>query len=350
MGYFYFKSDSYNSQSNKKKFITYVCIVLIIQSGLRNLAVGSDTYGYSLAFDRVANTSWMEIFQGFKYVYIEGEGKDAGYPLLVKIFQIFFPNFRLFLIVVAMFFFYHWGRLLQKFTHNIDEVLLASALYLFLFYSFFSITGIRQTISVAMSVWAFMLLRDKRYFIFIVIFLIAFTIHKSSIIMVFFPFLYSWKKTKILIVLSILGFIICSIFRNGLISWSRSIGEYDYFEAKVPIALMLFYTVMSIFVFTSSLIFKNGNDGLKNVFNLYVPTFIWIPLLGNDSMFMREVLFFSIYCTVIIPNVLFTNHRKLLFWMLTIFAFCYYCYLQGEYKFCWQSMKLGANYMFNIEV
>lgn len=118
---------------------------------------------------------------------------------------------------------------------------------------------------------------------------------------------------------------------------------YEDYNAPFPISLMLFYIVMTIFVFIYA--FRNNNNPQSMpLINMYTPTFMWVPLLGNDSLFMREVLFFSIYCTVLIPLALDNKKYRKILISLIIFSLFYYCYISPEYGFLWENIKLGENY------
>ena len=90
---------------NRKNYIIFICIILILQSALRHVAVGADTYAYYLKFEEIKLTSWQEIWENFRSVYVLGEGKDAGYPLIQKVFQFFSGEYRIFLFFVAVIFF-----------------------------------------------------------------------------------------------------------------------------------------------------------------------------------------------------------------------------------------------------
>lgn len=57
--------NQYNSDGSRRKYITFSAIVLGLQSALRNVAVGADTYNYYLKFEAVKYTTWQEVFRSF---------------------------------------------------------------------------------------------------------------------------------------------------------------------------------------------------------------------------------------------------------------------------------------------
>lgn len=188
--------NQYNTDSSRRKYITFSAIVLGLQSALRNVAVGADTYNYYLKFEAVKYTTWQEVFRSFPDTYLYGDGKDPGYLLLEKIFQVFSGDFRVFLFLIAIVFFYAYAKLLLRYTNNILEVLTVNLGYSALFYGFYSITGLRQTLSVALSILFLFSFIDKKYRKCILLFIVAFIIHKSSVFLLLVPVLYSIKKTN----------------------------------------------------------------------------------------------------------------------------------------------------------
>lgn len=99
-------------EKNRKTFIFVAMVLLTVQSGFRNLAVGSDTFQYYNHFEMAITSSWTSLIDSFIGFIHGGEGKDPGYALLQKTFGTFFPSYRLFLIMVAVFFFYALGKII----------------------------------------------------------------------------------------------------------------------------------------------------------------------------------------------------------------------------------------------
>lgn len=346
LGYILINQSASSVEIRKNRYIVYVCVILILQSSLRNLAVGADTYAYSLKFENEGSWSWSEIWANFYYVYIMGEGKDAGYPLLEKLFNIVCPDFRLFLTVLAVFFFTAWGKLLQRYTHTMFQVFAAVGLYLLLFYSFTSITGCRQTIGIAFSMYAFLAMENKKWFWFIMCLIPAFFIHKSAGCILLIPMLYNWKKVNELMVLAFIGFLFAVFNRGTLVNVFREVAEYEVYKTSLPYSLMLFYFMLSLFSYCNV---KKcvDKDFMIKIFNLYIPTFIMIPLLGWDSLFMRQSLYFSIYITILAPFFLEEMRRgrnQILSYSMVVFFYLYYIVTAGEYRFFWEYMPLGSNY------
>jgi len=130
-GYIYSQGPSsyVDSNYNRKRYIKLMCFILIFQSGLRNVAVGSDTYAYYEGFENIKKTSWSQIWQAFIDYYTQGIGKDPGYPLFEKIVQIIIPYNQLFLFVIDILFFSALGIFIFKNTTKLTDAIFAFILY-----------------------------------------------------------------------------------------------------------------------------------------------------------------------------------------------------------------------------
>lgn len=343
-GYFSFSQMSPNEEYARRRYLIFVCVLLIIQSGLRNLAVGADTYQYYRVFHRVEKWPWAKIWQNFYTVYVLGEDKDAGYPLLEKLFSTFITsNFQVFLVAVALFFFHAWGKFVYRYVGTTTGILVASSTYMLLFYNFFSITGIRQTIAIACGIHCFLALQDKRYMKYVLFFIPAFFIHKSAAILLIYPILLHVNNFRRITLTAIIGFILAIPNRSFLVTYFQDLAEYKDYHSRLPYALMLLFFVVCIFVWY--IVRRTEEDHqMRKLYNIFCPTFVCIPLLGWDSLFMREVLYFSVFSTILIPFAFHELKDKILTLEFAIFSLAYFLVQNPEYRFFWEYMKLGSNY------
>lgn len=337
--------NQYKTERSRRMYIIFSAIVLGLQSALRNVAVGADTYNYYCKFEAVKSTTWQEVFKSFSDTYLYGDGKDPGYLLFEKIFQLFSDDFRVFLFLVAIIFFYAYAKLLLRYTNNTIEILTANLGYLALFYGFYSITGIRQTLSVSLSILFLLSFIDKNYRKCLLLFIVAFIIHKSSIFLLLVPVLYSIKKNKLLLFLYGIAFVVFLVERNYFVSLALVASEYEAVEIPLPILLDIFYFVISLFIW-NRLKFEYNRE-ILSLFNVFCLTFAWIPLLGNDSPLMRVILYFNIYVLVLIPRAIdrTSSYRNELFFCINLFFIYYAIKSHSEYKFFWENMQLLDHYL-----
>ena len=89
----------------KKVFCFLAALAWIFISGFRGWSVGADTLAYKDNFDRILRSSWDDLWTNFiDVIFKDGKGKDPGYALLEKVFQIFSENYQAWLVFIAIVF------------------------------------------------------------------------------------------------------------------------------------------------------------------------------------------------------------------------------------------------------
>lgn len=356
---FFFSSDQlkYDYQKRRKHYIQIVVFFLILQSGLRNLAVGSDTYQYFLRFQTVKETSWQNIIKGFASF----QGKDPFYSLFQKVFQILSTNFQLYLLFVALIFMPSLGYFIFKNTTKIRHALLAFIIYMGNFYGFFSITGIRQTLATALVLLSFQFIKEKKLIWFILLVFIAGLFHISAF--VFFPlyFIGQIKKPKLILGLAFFGFPLVMIFKNQLaaffvstLSMEDRFGLYAEQYIKGGSFVLTAFHVILGFVglrFLKKTLIIAPRTYL--MFNTFALALFFFPLQWVNPSAGRVAQYFTIIMLVWIPYLLDAatlgnpKLREFLYFISIVFliVIALYAIDLNEYRFFWQQMKLPDSYL-----
>ena len=196
-----------NKSLQHKRYIVFMMVLLILQSGLRHVSVGTDTFAYYEIFLKVQNSSWNILWQNCLDFLNYGEGKDPGYHLTLKAIQLVLPTYQLYLIGLAAFVFYGLGKILCMFTKSNYQVLLAIVLYQCLYYSFFSITGTRQTMATGFLFLALPYVIKRKPIQFSLLVMIAATQHQSALLFAPFYFLPLMRGVKTILVGSFVLFV-----------------------------------------------------------------------------------------------------------------------------------------------
>jgi transmembrane protein EpsG len=351
--------DYTNSDVNRKKYIKIIAVILILQSGLRNVAVGSDTYAYYTYFEEIKTTSWEAVFQNFITVYQLGEGKDAGYLLFEKITQLFTSEYQVFLLLIATLFFTALGNFIYKNTTRLSDAIMAFIIYSVLFYSFFSITGHRQTIATALILFSFEFIKKKRIIPFLLLIFIAFFLHKSSIIYIPFYFICRIKQPKKLFIGVLLLFPIFMVNRNMLAQSFQSLAgyeEYEQFEGAGTLTFsIMFLLICIVALFRQKIIFyKNSNS--QYYYNAFAIALLFLPLTWINPSMMRVVQYFSIFMLLFVPAIIRSfeafssdSYKRIntLVIIVLILLFIKANWNAPPYGFFWNEMRLEKEYYIN---
>lgn len=355
---FFYASEQlpYDYKTRRKHYIQIVILLLILQSGLRNVAVGSDTYQYFLRFQSVQRASWQNIINGF----ITFTGKDPFYSLFQKVVQVFSTNFQLYLILVALIFMSALGYFIFDNTSRIRHALLAFIIYMGNFYGFFSITGIRQTLATAFLLWSFKYIKQQKFIWFTVLVIVAGLFHVSAL--VFFPlyFIARIKRPKLVLGLAFFGFPIVMIFKNQLalyfvnsLSLEDRFGVYaEQYKKGGSFILTLFHVLLAFFGL--SFLKKTLSIAPKTyiMFNTFALGLFFFPLQWVNPSAGRISQYFTIIMLVWIPYLIDAMSisepklREFLYFVGITFSIviALFTIRWGEYSFFWQHVQLPEGY------
>lgn len=290
----------------QKKRYSIICGVLwILISGLRGMSVGADTFAYQQSFQLVKSYPIGELFKDIYSKYFLGESiRDPGYPLMVKLFQYISGNYQVYLMCIAVFFMVPFTIWIIRESKN---PAISFVLYSSLFYAFFSITGIRQTIATAMVVLlGDKFIKEKKLLPFVIITLAASTIHASAL--VFLPF-YFISKIRIRIS-SLLGWSLCIVVsflaRHQLKSIFIQLSKYDDYTKDYEGAATVTFSTLLFLIFIWSLISYSRDPDIEDnrrFYNALYMALFFLPLTWLNPSAMRVVQYFSIYLVLLIPQM-----------------------------------------------
>lgn len=349
------EADSYKI---RKKYIIICSVVLILQSGLRNVAVGADTYTYLMNYESVSHFPWSRVISDFKEYYEYGIGKDPGFDVLQKMQQTIIDDYQFFLFSVAVLFFIVFGNFLLKNSKRFIDVILGFLVYSVLFYSFYSLTGIRQTIATAITLYSYEFVKKKKIIPFILLVLIASTIHKSSVFFFIFYFLCRIKNTKYLFNLTLFMFPVFFQFKDKMASYLMIISGYDKYEVMDggAITFTVFFLIIGITGLLRRKVILSNDSNASNYYNAFSIVLIFLPITWVNPTFMRINMYFTIFLTLFIPEILysFKDISLKLKNDITILAIIVLMglYIKGSwitdqempYGFCWEEMRLPKHY------
>lgn len=287
-------------------FCAQASVQWILISGLRSTAVGADTGRYELMFNQVKDMEWDYIWELVKQSWtINADIKDSGYYLVQKLFQIFSTDYNAFLIFVAILFFVPMGFWIYKHSEN---VLLSYITFSCLFYSFFAITGTRQTIVTGLGVFiGSELLHRKKYLLYYLLILLLFPIHKSVITLAIFPLVYQIRLTnrKLLGWIALIG--ACWVLRGRLMTLLSMLVGYDQYDRIIEGAgattfVPLFMIILVMGLYVKDYILENYEIAAE-VYNAMLIAACLLPLTAINQSAMRVVQYFSIYLVLFLPWV-----------------------------------------------
>lgn len=359
LGLMFLKHHNPNSSVIRKKYIKIICFILILQSGLRNVAVGDDTFAYKEGFEDVTDTSWGEIKHQFENYFIDEKVKDPGYIVFQKIVQFFTNDYQIFLLLVAVLFFSAFGMFIYNNTDTLKHVIFAFVIYMALFYWFFSITGIRQTLATAFTIFAFELLKKRKFIWFFILVFLAINMHKTALVFLPMFFIYLIKNTKVIKVIYVfmlLLFPVFMVFRNNLVLIAQNaFGYKEYEEIQESGTFTFTFLILSlsmIALFNSRSLLKIKNE-MKYFYFAFAMVIILVPLSYINPSLLRIVMYYSIFIMVFTPyiiesfSIISLKLSKDLYVVgisVILLLFLKTNLNSPEYGFFWEEMRLSDHY------
>ncbi|WJE46140.1 EpsG family protein [Peribacillus frigoritolerans] len=333
------------TQIKKKLFCILIAIQWILISGLRHIDIGPDTDQYLYRFNEVKYTSWEQLIRSlFGFIFGGEDVKDPGYSLFVKVVQLLITDYQLYLILVAMIFTIPLAIYIYK---NSSDPFLSFILYSCLFYSFFSITGIRQTIATAIGVFlGYKFIKQRSLIKFLLTVGLSALFHKSALILIPFYFIANKKITwKYLVSISLL-IPISWVFKGKILTIMAEISGYNGYDMQLEGAgaktfSLLLLAVLIVALWRMPIILKNNNNNNHNLNALFIAV-IFVSFTFINQNAMRLVQYYSIFLLLLLPEITKSfseEDRKLGFlikYIITIVLIALLIKNSPYYLFFWQ--------------
>ena len=345
-----------DSPRSRKQFILIVTTILMLETSLRSLSVGSDTQGYYKMFLEGQDMSWKEIWGNFigRYLYNTSE-EDIGYLLMQKTISIFTSNWQLFVFAAQLTFFIPLSKLMYKYSTNMLQLVLAYILYVALFH-IIALSGGRQLYSIGMTIMSFIYLVEKKYAKSILFIFLGAFIHLSCLLfllpIILSKFNCKFLKTFHLVILMLVPLILVSvnqiIFFMGSSINSEKYSNYGTNEVAGGAATFIFLIVLSsVFCYVT---FKKRDlirSRFIHVLYTMVPLFTFFgPLIYSNGSMIRVSMYFHLYLMLLLPfavDIFFNRKARKIIYFVIIVAVLVLSLRDGGlvYHFFWQEPRLN---------
>ncbi len=328
------------TDQNKKMYCGLVAIQWTLISGLRHISIGADTEAYKMYFEQAKNVPWQRAFENcWKYLFDSSdELKDPGYTLVQKIFQIFCKDYQVFLLFIGALF----SILLAIWVYKHSKMpCLSFVIYSSLFYSFFAITGHRQTIATSLIVFiGYEFIKQRKLVKFLLISFVACLIHKSAMIFIPFYFIANIPVTKVYVTVSLLIIAIVTALGERIYAPIVEFVGYEKDKLENEYSATTFAFVLLLVCAAVLLLYPLYKDNCKNprhIFNVTLLTLLTDLAVFQFQGFMRVQQYFSLFIMLSIPEaILCVNKRsKPALYLLCIFVLIAYLFMNNpQYRFC----------------
>lgn len=330
-------------ENSRKRFCTIAAIQWILISGFRSVSVGADTENYYNIFEHTKLQSWGSTFRDIFAYLFQGQGdKDPGYTLFMKTVQVFTGNYQVFLLIIACIFMGLMARWIYRYSASPCT---SYILFSTLFYSFYAITGHRQTIATALMVFVgYDLIRDRKFWKFMLVSFAAYFLHRSSLVFAMLYFIAALPVT--------LGYmIVCAVAVVVVVTLGKRLYGpialwIGYSERQInyvgggaeQYAILLVLLCILIWLLYPRI--KNHRSDAPLLFHINTLTIVTGLLVIQHHGFMRIQQYFSLFLMITIPEIINTvkrEYRLLVYMLFGVVMILYLMRNNPQYQFFFMS-------------
>lgn len=260
-------SAFYRMDHRPKKKLIYLFLALGVMAFLtmfRDGSVGNDTANYIAMFRRVSYSDPI--------AYIRNSITEPGFLCYVWVLTQISSNPQILLIVSGLFIYLSIGRFLYKYVEAPGVV--CFAMVTLMKFDFF-MSAERQALSIAILLWSYGFLIEKKAIKFLIVSLIAVSFHYSSIMFIVTYFLLyskllqSIKLDKKFYIKWILGLTTVMLFFQGILDVLLSLfPKYAYYKGTIlldgePRLALILQGLVAITLFVTSMALISYEDKVK---------------------------------------------------------------------------------------
>ena len=289
-------------------------ISLLIIVGFRSMNVGTDTISYVYDFLGESKGNIIELES------LISEYSEPLYVLLLEFCKIITDNYTIFLTIFGIPITLGFTIYLKRYS---DDYMLSTLLFILLGILGFCMAGMRQSISLGLSLFAYRFVKEHRIIPFLLCCIIAFGFHNSSLVFLFiYPISYLKKIDFKWWIIAFVAFVM-GITKNSIVMKVASMfftqDRYNIYGNSYKSSLNYTMLIIQIGLLIFCYIHKRRviEDDEDNAM-LYSMAFIGIifqcftPILGE---FFRLSLFFSVAFCILVPKTIYLLNDERIRWV-----------------------------------
>lgn len=315
--------------------------LLFTLSAFRHIEFGPDTIGYVMKYNALSSISLSQLWLAL----ISGTGKDTFFYIVSKVINLSGASAQVWLAMIALVFCWSVTKFIFDYS---EEAYLSYIALLSLGYVFFSLSGLRQTIAIAVLLLSYKYLVERRLYPFLTLVLFASLFHASALIfLIAYPIAlvrFGLKHFVVCIVAMVMALYFPNQIRAiiGTVGWTEALRAYALREATLN--LSGFIIQLSILLFCAY--YRKGvlDADHRNLafYNLLTIGLVFQSFAVVVAEAFRVSLYFSIFGIVLIPKAINAQKNKwarmLVHTIVTAILLLYFVLSNTftEFRFYWQ--------------
>lgn len=299
-----FQANLFKSKKGVRNYCIFAFILIAGLLAFRHPSMGVDlkygqTTGYLGGFQIIGKSGWDKV------LHSDFKNYERGYVIFCKLLYYINDNQQTLLIACAVISVGAVSYLIYKYSKNL---LLSYLIYLGLPVFLINYSGMRQTVAIAITMFSYTFIRNKKIIPFVLTVLLASTFHSSAIIFLAAYPVYYLKVVNKVRWLTAAFLPAVYLLRNPLFAVLSKLFKDDAVPDNNS-AITLFLVFSAVYIFTIVYSDKESihENGLQNLF--------WVACIcqafgGVYSIAIRVGYYFMIYLILLLPKTLTNVNTK----------------------------------------
>lgn len=285
------------SQKNKKirDAIFYImCAQLLFLAIFKSPEYGVDSSAYTAWFLQWREMSLLDVLKYY--------GTEPGYIAINKIIGFFTDDIVIFYGILAVITLIPQFIFIKKYS-----MLTGLSLVIFTALGFheFSMSILRQALALAIYVWGFKYISERKFWKYALFVFLAFCFHKTAAITIFLYFLYPWKSTFSRLLASFGVSLALFLFSPWILSllnqWAGKSYELNYVAGR-NLYILLWFLTGGIFLIGKKRI---NNESIKVHYDSLNMAAVFQSLSMAMDTFARAIQYYQMSLIILISDVVY---------------------------------------------
>ena len=296
---------NFKIEKNNWRFYDYLLLLILCAFSAIRYGIGSDYFLYKnifLSSYNIGNIATNRSGVGFSYLCNFLYTHGMSYEFLIFICSV--------LTVTSVYIF------IKRFSNKPGIAILA---YISLGFYTSSFNGFRQYLALSLLLIGFLCLKEKKYFITIIAFLIAYYIHTSSIIgIAAYLFFYIFKNVKLKFSIMFIVFLVLSSLYNivffKIVSFFPEYSRYITYDSKAAIGtymvVLIYFLITLILILPRRKKIENSNEYSNEFINYLIIAISLMLFQLKNYLFARIIIYFTIFTPILISEYFYNSNVK----------------------------------------
>lgn len=291
----------------KDLFFQITAFLLFLVMAIRDESVGTDLPKYLDIVKTIGNSNFSDFLSGS----LSFPGYEPGWIIINYIVAIFGSE-RILLVVTSVFYIYSFYRLFSRYS---TLPFLSLAIFILSCYYFPGMNLLRQYTAIAILLFSLQYVIEGSFLKFIIIVLLATTVHQTAICFSLIYFVYSIKISKKYLLAAVVGTVAIYTFL-GYFLFSRvlallNLSKFEKYIINGANGGFTFFIFILIFVLAGSLLTvqERDNPKIKLFYHMMILALVIQSFSLTVAEFARVTQYFFLSFSVYLPCIISTRKQ-----------------------------------------